>query len=105
MLNPVDAPVSEFKSRGINGENVSQFEARYLGFHWCGSFLILQIEIIHIAEAKATCLPCINSDKVAKKVRRRVIYANISEFGLDGNLSFMISCKATERKVAVRSIG
>ncbi len=31
--------------------------------------------------------------------------ANISRFGLDGNLLFMISYKATERKVVVRSIG
>ena len=33
---------------------------------WCVSFLILQIEIVHIGEAKATCLLRINSDKVAK---------------------------------------
>ena len=32
MLGPVDAPVSEFKSRGINGEDVSQFEARKPAF-------------------------------------------------------------------------
>ena len=32
MLSPVDAPVSEFKRRGINGENVSQFEARKFAF-------------------------------------------------------------------------
>ena len=32
MLGPVDAPVSEFKGRGINGENVSQFEARKFAF-------------------------------------------------------------------------
>ena len=32
MLGPVDALVSEFKGRGINGENISQFEARKLAF-------------------------------------------------------------------------
>ena len=31
--------------------------------------------------------------------------ANIAGFGLDGNLSFMISYMAIERKVAVLSIG
>jgi hypothetical protein len=40
-----------------------------------------------------------------QKVRGGVIIANISRLGLDGNLLFMISYKATGRKVAVRSIG
>jgi hypothetical protein len=33
------------------------------------------------------------------------VFANISRFGFDYNLSFMVSYKTTERKVVVRSIG
>ena len=67
MLSPVDAPVSEFKRRGINVENVSQFEARKFAFMFAMNKLgIIAAEIIHIGEAKATCLLRTNSDKVAK---------------------------------------